>query len=120
MWDLTFERNKELAQSTTAELDVVLLGDSITEHWLGTDLALTDHMRWQGVSDTFRAALFDKSFGAKIDGLPLGIGGDLVSQFSPVQANNVSKEEHIHLLYYFISYKRAPFHALFFDVLRIT
>lgn len=38
-WDETYERNKLLVMNTHFEdIRLVLLGDSITEHWVGTDL----------------------------------------------------------------------------------
>ena len=38
-WRATFQRNTELALSAPDDLNVVFLGDSITEQWLGTSLA---------------------------------------------------------------------------------
>jgi lysophospholipase L1-like esterase len=37
-WRTTFQRNVEMASSAPDNLDVVFMGDSITEQWLGTSL----------------------------------------------------------------------------------
>ena len=73
-WNTTFDRNLELVQEEGRNLDIVLLGDSITEHWLGTDLSNT-YDKWTGQNE-FYMSRFYKSNGGPLDGLALGIGGD--------------------------------------------
>jgi lysophospholipase L1-like esterase len=81
-WFRTFKRNLQLIADTasttaTGNLDVVLLGDSITEHWLGTDLGaayttLSEH--FQVYQELFRNKNSDNNNATS--GLALGIGGD--------------------------------------------
>ena len=59
------------------EYDVVLLGDSITEHWFGTEFGMPADA-WQEVNLVFREEL-TKLGGGRVDGLALGIAGDRVS-----------------------------------------
>jgi lysophospholipase L1-like esterase len=87
-WNRTTKRNIQLVSPSTqgggsdvlSEYDVVLYGDSITEHWAGTDLGYT-FFPWTGVHEAF-----DRTFnkrggsGASLDGVALGIGGDRVGQ----------------------------------------
>ena len=73
-WNDTFYRNLDLVQQEDRGLDVVLLGDSITEHWLGTDLGVP-YKSWRGQQRQY-VSLFYKSEGGQLDGLALGIGGD--------------------------------------------
>jgi hypothetical protein len=76
-WNLTFERNKMLASQFSGDrYDVVFFGDSITEHWVGTDLK-HESIPWRGINKVFRDH-FTKQGGGKVDGLALGIGGDRV------------------------------------------
>jgi hypothetical protein len=56
--------------------DVAFFGDSITEHWAGTDLNY-ESKPWREVSKVFRDH-FTKQGGGKVDGFALGIGGDMV------------------------------------------
>jgi hypothetical protein len=77
-WETPFKRNVELAAHSTKPLDVVLLGDSITEHWLGTSLAVPSPKRREN-AEAFRD-LFTKKGGGRVEGLALGIAGDRVSQ----------------------------------------
>jgi hypothetical protein len=74
---LTFTRNKNLADQFSEKYDIVFLGDYITEHWAGTDLAFATDA-WQEVNKGF-LQYFTKVGGGKVDGLALGIGGDRVS-----------------------------------------
>lgn len=67
-----------IKNATNKQLDVVLIGDSITEHWHGTDLgqpepAYADNL---GVYEQ----LFDLQKGADVSGLALGVGGDRCPQ----------------------------------------
>ena len=73
-WPSTFQRNKELAQQEKRQkLDVVMLGDSITEHWLGTS-----HSRkkpgLKGHNAVYRELFTQPS--SAVQGLALGIGAD--------------------------------------------
>ena len=73
-WDATFARNIELANSNTLP-DVVMIGDSITEHWVGTDLGATTREA-MGVE-----RVFEKIFvNGEIHGMALGLGGDRCPQ----------------------------------------
>ena len=76
-WKGATRRNHHLAQKQhEGPYDVVLLGDSITEHWIGADLGTyLDH--WAPINDVFEAH-FNKEAGGMVDGLALGIGGDRV------------------------------------------
>jgi hypothetical protein len=79
VWNQTLQRNVKLASQTHQvenEWDVVFYGDSITEHWLGTELT-TRREQWQGTQRVFEE-YFDSSNGAAVDGLALGIAGDQV------------------------------------------
>eukprot|EP00977_Amphora_coffeiformis_P022181 scaffold10570_cov176-Amphora_coffeaeformis.AAC.31 len=77
LWKPTFERNKELVRQSISHdsrpLDVVLFGDSITEHWLGTDLGKAKG-NYQDIVPVYEA--FFRSESAPLHGLALGIGGD--------------------------------------------
>jgi lysophospholipase L1-like esterase len=76
-WNATFERNKQLAGQffdDDDEFDVVFFGDSITEHWEGTELGTP---AWEGVNLVFREE-FTRIGGGRLDGLALGIAGDRV------------------------------------------
>lgn len=75
-WYDVLKRNADLAAKTTDEVDVVFYGDSITEHWLGTNF-LTPVRQLQDVAATFRH-LFTKEGGSDVEGIPLGISGDQV------------------------------------------
>jgi hypothetical protein len=81
-WKVTFERNKKLAVdgANGAPFDVIFYGDSITEHWMGTDMNRTHYDSIQKDNVVFR-----QYFGggtevsdAPFRGLALGIGGDKV------------------------------------------
>jgi hypothetical protein len=77
-WETAWKRNVELAAHVTKPLDVVLLGDSITEFWLGTSLGVPVPERGEN-AEAFRD-LFTKKGGGHVEGLALGIAGDRVSQ----------------------------------------
>jgi lysophospholipase L1-like esterase len=74
-WESTAAVNLEyIKNATNKRLDVVLLGDSIMEHWHGTGFgqpepAFADNV---GVYEQ----LFDREKGAEVSGLALGIAGD--------------------------------------------
>ena len=79
-WQATFERNvglvekeQQLLAEQQKQLDMVIIGDSIVEHWLGTDLARSI-VKWEENYELYKQ-LFrnDDSY---IHGLALGIGGD--------------------------------------------
>jgi lysophospholipase L1-like esterase len=73
-WDATFARNIELANSDISP-DVVMIGDSITEHWVGTDLGTTTREA-MGVERVFEEIFVN----GEIHGLALGLGGDRCPQ----------------------------------------
>jgi len=72
------QKNKKLSQP-----DVVLLGDSITEHWNGIDLGYGANQKngspWRSNKKVFDK-LFNKgtSGSAKVNGVALGIAGDRI------------------------------------------
>ena len=58
--------------------DVVFLGDSIVENWSGTNLGIS-RAELHGIAKTFDR-YFHKDQGGLVNGLPLGIAGDRISQ----------------------------------------
>jgi hypothetical protein len=76
VWNATFDRNKGLAAQFGEEYDVVFFGDSITEHWEGTEKGFPVDS-WQEVNNVFRKE-FTTIGGGRVDGLALGIAGDRV------------------------------------------
>lgn len=78
IWQAAFAKNTELANLAPPDLDVVLLGDSITEHLVGTQLGVLDQ-EWEQHSLIFEK-LFTRQQGGEIDGLALGIAGDRCAQ----------------------------------------
>jgi predicted ATP-dependent serine protease len=83
-WNATFERNKAAAAQYEKEYDVVFFGDSITEHWAGTELSFPVE-DWQKVNTVFRE-IFTSLGGGRVEGLALGIAGDRVRKY--VQYNH--------------------------------
>lgn len=81
-WQNAAAKNIDYIANATAinerHMDVVIVGDSLVEHWHGTDLGQPLEQFANNV------AVFDQLFnlqaGAKISGLALGIGGDRCSQ----------------------------------------
>lgn len=69
-WDTTHHRNKEFAEDASPDLDVVFLGDSITEQWMGTRMSY-DLPKRQPIYQVFQ-----ELFGEDFTALPLGISGD--------------------------------------------
>ena len=68
----------EAAQSERAKrVDVVFYGDSITEGWRGTEYG-RPNPKYGGAKEVFENR-FISEFGAKYNGLALGISGDRVS-----------------------------------------
>ena len=70
-------RGNEKKETETERLDVVLLGDSITEHWNGRDSGVFREKDYN-VSLVFQK-LFQKKNGSSVEGLALGVAGDRVS-----------------------------------------
>jgi lysophospholipase L1-like esterase len=96
-WQRTFQQNLDrIAQweiasssssaaghsnSNTSNLDVVFLGDSITEHWRGTSLSSMAHEQWSGNAHVFHSHFGDfsvpiQSSTTNLMGMPLGIARD--------------------------------------------
>mmetsp|Transcript_13691 Transcript_13691/g.31828 ORF Transcript_13691/g.31828 Transcript_13691/m.31828 type:complete len:205 (+) Transcript_13691:379-993(+) len=75
-WRQAHNRNIRLAENASQQTDVVFLGDSITERFLGTDL---EELRGRH-RDKVQAfqELFTRAGGGTVDGVPLGISGDRV------------------------------------------
>ena len=83
-WVDTFERNKALvkdavftAARTKEQIDVVFYGDSITEHWVGTDLNRASFGNVVNDSKVFQEYFGGDHTGATLKGIALGIGGDM-------------------------------------------
>lgn len=76
IWNSTFERNKALVSQFGEEHEVVLVGDSITEHWEGTEFGMPADA-WQDVNTVFREE-FTTFGGGRVDAVALGIAGDRV------------------------------------------
>jgi len=76
-WNQAKDFNLGLVQNATSDLDVVLLGDSIIEQWNGRSMGVQmDNLdEIKGVFNN----LFRKDHGGMIDGLALGITGDVTS-----------------------------------------
>jgi lysophospholipase L1-like esterase len=75
-WDHAFELEKEIVANSRAlsNLEVVFLGDSITEHWLGWALG-AQSKKWENISKVYED-LFTTEGGGEIDGIVLGISGE--------------------------------------------
>ncbi|KAL7568104.1 hypothetical protein ACA910_019502 [Epithemia clementina (nom. ined.)] len=86
-WQAAFERNKQLVQQEFQQhpeeehgpLDMLWIGDSIVEHWLGTESGQAED-EWQSNHEIYQA-LFRQPSGSGnseslIRGLALGIAGD--------------------------------------------
>lgn len=80
-WHRTHELNKNSAIAAASKegggINVLFLGDSITEGWRGTSYGHTS-VRAQEVPKIFHK-YFSKESG-KYEGLPIGISGDTVSE----------------------------------------
>lgn len=81
-WQNAAGKNLDYIDNATAtnerHLDLVIVGDSLVEHWHGTDLGEPAPDFANNV-DVF-SQLFNLQAGAKISGLALGISGDRCSQ----------------------------------------
>jgi len=76
-WSKAHQYNKDQAALfSNCNLDVVFLGDSITEGWNGMSFGMPVE-RTKGIVPIFKS-LFRKEHGAKFEGLALGISGDKV------------------------------------------
>jgi lysophospholipase L1-like esterase len=76
-WNRAFHRNVDLVKNaSTDEPDVVLLGDSITEHWQGTSMG---RMKYPDIHKVYQSLFRDKPKNG-ITGLALGISGDRCPQ----------------------------------------
>ena len=80
-WERTFKRNKELLLPfQNRGLDLLMLGDSIVEHWVGTDQAVLVagkiSAKYAGINQVYKKLFQSK----ELTGLALGIGGDRCSQ----------------------------------------
>jgi lysophospholipase L1-like esterase len=78
-WRETHKRNIRLVEpllQAAPELDVLLLGDSITEHWIGTDLGY-ENPEFEECQQIYQQLFLDNP---NVRGLALGIGGDRCPQ----------------------------------------
>lgn len=71
-WLATFERNQELVSHAAPVVDVVLTGDSITEHWMGTSMAEPSTTFFAEKDELWHDLGFDTH------ALALGISGDRI------------------------------------------
>lgn len=85
LWNDAFQRNLALVKNTTTAPDVVLLGDSITEHWQGTSMGRNKYPEIHQVYQD----LFQNKQETGIEGLALGISGDRVSTILHAQCTLV-------------------------------
>ena len=60
--------------SSLESLDVVLLGDSITDHWMGLSLG-DPSKKFENITPVFQS-LFQRENGGEIDGIELGLSGE--------------------------------------------
>lgn len=74
-WARVHHFNKEAAESS--DVDVLFLGDSITEGWVGTTWG-RKNAKVHNVPEVF-SSLFSVEHGGEYEGLALGIAGDSVS-----------------------------------------
>lgn len=72
-WYAAHERNSELARNGT-NADVVFIGDSITEHWMGTDFGVKRKKNAE-VQEVFTNMFSGTN--AEYQGVALGISGDV-------------------------------------------
>ena len=75
-WSRAFDLEKERVEkaSQLQNIEVAFLGDSITEHWLGTDLG-NPTQKLENHSKVFNE-MFTRDGGGAIDGIVLGIAGE--------------------------------------------
>lgn len=73
-WNEAFQRNVDLVKNISATVDVVLLGDSITEHWQGTSMG---REKYPEINKVYMD-LFQNKRTTGVTGLALGISGDRV------------------------------------------
>ena len=79
-WNRSVARNFELANSSLMDerpLDFAIMGDSIVEHWIGTDRAW-DNSNWKSNHEVYQTLFRDDA--SPVHGLALGIGGDRTPQ----------------------------------------
>jgi hypothetical protein len=81
IWMETHALNQQLAQNAGDVLDVVFLGDSITERWRETEYGkpVLSALGSSRIFDSF----FSKDKGGKYSGVALGISGDTVRRRQP-------------------------------------
>lgn len=76
-WNAAFRFNMRHIQGlvdNSGDLDVVMIGDSIVEHWEGKDMGISEPSLRRD-HEVFEE-LFTRHGGGKIDGMAHGIGGD--------------------------------------------
>jgi len=76
-WARVHHVNKEAAEATQGDVDVVFLGDSITEGWVGTSWG-RKNAKVHNVPQVFES-YFSIENGGEYEGLALGVAGDSVS-----------------------------------------
>jgi lysophospholipase L1-like esterase len=74
-WSRAFQLEKQrVANATSSSIEVAFVGDSITEHWLGTSFGNTVP-KLQEIVPVFQK-LFTRAGGSEIDGIVLGISSE--------------------------------------------
>jgi lysophospholipase L1-like esterase len=73
-WQGAHLRNIDIVTNQTSRIDVAFIGDSITEHWIGTDVG-SYNKKNDKVAEVF-TRFFTEKGGGKYQGLALGISGD--------------------------------------------
>lgn len=77
-WSKKTNENKEAAERAAGtDVDVLFLGDSITEGWLGLSMGFPNGRKSENLK-VFQS-LFSVEEGGEFEGLALGISGDTVS-----------------------------------------
>ena len=84
----THALNQQLAQNADEWVDVVFLGDSITERWRETEYG-TPASSALGSAEIFDS-FFSKDKGGEYSGLALGISGDTVRRSQPNPSQSFS------------------------------
>ena len=82
-WTNTTNQNIDLVNKAIVrpiQLDVVFLGDSITEQWNGRDSG-TPGEKYHNTSVVFDELFHKSQGGGSLEGLALGVAGDRVSPF---------------------------------------
>lgn len=92
-WDQIYKDQTNWLNAVDFSVDVAFIGDSITEHWLGTDLG-TPIAAFADCWDVFQA-LFTKKGGGKVEGIIMGIAAERIQNLLYRLRNGVLSNEKI-------------------------